>query len=71
MALEIDLRAKVFWGLFLFREVFVDQRGTNGEAGTGLGGADVFEHYFIRVQRNASPILADLREESMFDGIPL
>ena len=50
MALEIDLRAKVFWRLFLFREVFIDQRGAHGEAGSGFGRADVFEHHFIGVQ---------------------
>lgn len=71
MALEVDARAKVFWGLFLFWKDFADQCSANFEAGRCLGGADVFEHYFIRVQGNTSPILADLREEAMFDGVPL
>lgn len=36
-----------------------------------LGGANILERHLITVQRHTLPVLADLAEQAMFDGIPL
>ena len=40
---------------------------------TGLGcrGAKKVEHGLVALERLASPVLADLTEEAMLDGVPL
>ncbi|HEY6373206.1 MAG TPA: hypothetical protein VIX37_21705, partial [Candidatus Sulfotelmatobacter sp.] len=46
-------------------EVSVD-----GQAGSSCGGANEAEDLRIAVERFASPVLGDLREEAMLDGVP-
>jgi len=36
----------------------------------GAGGANEFEHLFIAIQWLGSPVLGDLGEEAVLDGIP-
>ena len=46
-------------------EVSVDR-----QAGLSSGGANEAEDFLIAVERFAGPVLGDLREETMFDGVP-
>ena len=46
-------------------EVSVDR-----QAGSSCGGANEVEDLLIAVERFASPVLGDLREETMLDGVP-
>ncbi len=45
--------------------------GGNGKAGLGLGGAGVVENLLVRIERFTGPVSRHLREETMFDGVPL
>src|SRR3989441_6906520 len=42
----------------------------DSQAGLGLGGADEFENLLVAVQGFPGPVLRDLGEEAVFDGIP-
>jgi hypothetical protein len=53
-------------GIVATVEVSVD-----GQAGSNCGGANEAEDLLIAVERFASPVLGDLREEAMLDGVPL
>src|ERR1035437_9372281 len=52
------------------RILFAVQIGCHDQARFGTGSADEFEHLFIAVQWLGSPVLGDLREQTMLDGIP-
>ena len=44
--------------------------GSHGEASLGRGGTDTVERGLVAVEGASRPVLADLGEESVFDGIP-
>ena len=44
--------------------------GGHRQSGLSMGGADELEHLFVGEQWLSSPVLGDLGEETMFDGIP-
>jgi len=44
--------------------------GGDGQARPGRGGTDKVEDLLITVEWLGGPVLGDLREQSMFDGIP-
>src|SRR5260370_1887060 len=46
------------------------QMGSRSQAGLGTGGANEFEHFLVAVQWLGSPVLGDLGEQTMLDGIP-
>ena len=50
--------------------MFSVQIGGHHQTSFGSGGADEFEHFFIAVQGLGGPVLGDLGEQPMFDGIP-
>jgi len=52
------------------RIFFSVQIGSDNQAGMGTGGANEAEHFFIAVQWLGSPVLGDLGEQTMLDGIP-
>ncbi len=52
-------------GIVATVEVSVDR-----QAGSSCGGANEAEDLLIAVERFASPVLGDLREEAMLDGVP-
>jgi len=41
------------------------------ESGPGLGVTDVFEYGLVAVQRSSRPVLGDLAEQAVLDGVPL
>jgi hypothetical protein len=43
---------------------------SDGQAGLSSGGANEVENLLIAVERFASPVLGDLRKETMLDGVP-
>ena len=47
------------------------QIGSHNQAGLGTGGTNGFQHSFIAVQGLGSPVLGDLGEQAVLDGIPL
>ena|ERR1035438_1163215 len=48
-----------------------DEISADGKSGCGFGGSDEFENLVDIGERFAYPVLADLAEQTMFDGIPL
>ena len=57
--------------LFSVGVVLGGEVGFDGEAGGGGCGAEVLEYGLVAVEGPACPVLADLAEESVLDGIPL
>lgn len=43
---------------------------SHSQAGSGLGGAEEAEDFLVAVERLPGPVLGDLREQAMLDGIP-
>ena len=58
-------------GLLAGRVVPLDKSRPDGKPLLGLGGPDVLEHGFVAGERLSSPVLGDLAEEPVLDGIPL
>ena len=54
-----------------FGVVGVHQVGVDFEASRGAGGAGVVEDRLVAVEGTAGPVLADLAEQPMLDGVPL
>ena len=52
------------------RILFSVQVGSHNQASFGAGSADKVERFFIAVQWLGSPVLGDLGEQTMLDGIP-
>ena len=50
---------------------FVDEIALHDETGFGFGGADEFEDFFDAGERFSRPVVTNLAEKAMFDGIPL
>ncbi len=50
--------------------VFSVQICGHDQAGLSAGGANELEHLLVAVQWLGSPVLGDLGEQTMFDGIP-
>jgi hypothetical protein len=44
--------------------------GGHDQASFGAGGANEFEHFVVAVQGFGSPVLGDLGEQPVLDGIP-
>lgn len=44
--------------------------GRDGEAGLSSSGANEAEDLLVTVERFTGPVLGDLREETMLDGVP-
>ena len=44
--------------------------GSDFETGLGFGSAGIIEDFLVGIQRFASPVPRNFREETMFDGIP-
>lgn len=53
------------------RVPLIDQLCGHGQPGVGGGGTDVVQDRVIATQRVAGPVLADLAEQAMIDGVPL
>ena len=65
-------RSELSVGYFDAVRVFlVDQLCGHAQPGVGGGGADVVEDRPVAAQRVAGPVLADLAEQAMVDGVPL
>jgi len=45
--------------------------GGDGKAGFGACRSDVVEHFLIAGQGFSGPVLGDLGEQAVFDGVPL
>ena len=50
--------------------LFSVQIGSHNQAGLGTGSANEVEHFVVAVQWLGSPVLGDLGEQAMLDGIP-
>jgi hypothetical protein len=50
--------------------VFAIQIGSHNQAGSGVSGANEFEHFFIAVQGFGSPVPGDFGKQAMLDGVP-
>ena len=51
--------------------LFLHQVSAHGEAGGGAGGTKVLQDQLIAFEGAALPVLADLAEEAVLDGVPL
>ena len=52
------------------RIFFSIEIGGHDQSGLGTGGANEFEHLLVAVQGLGGPVLGDLGEQTMLDGIP-
>jgi hypothetical protein len=64
---EINCGSRLEAGWIL---VSVEMRGHH-KAGLGVGGANEVEHLFVAVEGVGRPMLGNLGEQAVLDGIPL
>jgi hypothetical protein len=67
---EVELTHFRVWDLDSGGVVLRDEISADGEAGFRFGGSDEFEDLVDVGERFSSPVLADLAEQTVFDGIP-
>src|ERR1017187_108298 len=67
---EVELTHFRVWDLDSGGVVLRDEVSVDDKAGFGFGGRDEFEDLADVGERLSSPVLADLAEQTVFDGIP-